>query len=243
MIVRDLKVRYRQAALGAAWVVLQPLFAALIFWAVFGFFARLPSDGVPYPLFALCALLPWTYFAESVRRAATGLVSESDLVRKVYFPRLVVPLAGVIAPLVDLVIGFTAFLVVAPFFGIFPSWQVVAVIPLALQAMLLALAVGLWLGPINVRYRDVMHTLPFMLQLWMYASPIVYPVSMVPERWQPLYALNPMVGIIEGFRWAALGTGATHLSSILVSLIVICVLLFLGLVQFKRTERIFADII
>jgi lipopolysaccharide transport system permease protein len=236
-------VRYRQAALGVAWVVVQPLLAALIFWVVFGLFAQFPSDGVPYPLFAMCGLLPWSYFAESVRRASTGLVTEADLVRKVYFPRLIVPMAGVTAPLVDLLIGFIALLAVAAYFGVFPTWKTVLVVPLALQALLLALAVSLWLGPLNVRYRDIMHTLPFLLQLWMYASTIVYPLSMVPERWRPIYSLNPMVGVIEGFRWAALGAGTLDLRAIALSFVVILCLLFFGMVLFKRMERQFADVI
>jgi lipopolysaccharide transport system permease protein len=243
LIMRDVQVLYRQAALGAAWAIVQPVFAVAIFTIVFGNFARMPSDGVPYPLFAFAAVLPWTYFAEAVRRSATGLVTDAELVRKVYFPRLVVPLAAVTAPLLDFFIASAVLVALMLWYGVAPTWSLLAVPPLIIVAFLLALAMGLWLGPINVRFRDVKHTLPFVLQIWMYASPIVYPLSLVPEAWRWLYSLNPMVGVIEGFRWAILGKEAPDFTAMGLSAVLISLLLLGGLIFFKRMERFFADLI
>ena len=243
LIWRELKVRYKQAAIGAVWAIVQPVIALLIFTAVFGYFARIPSDGLPYSLFALAALLPWTYFAEAMRRAATGLVDDADLVRKIYFPRLIIPLAGISSPLVDLALSFTVLAALMAWHGIAPTWNVVFLPLFLLLAQALALAVGLWLGPINVRFRDVKHTLPLMIQVWMYASPVVYPTSMVPEGVRWIYCLNPMVGAIEGARWALLGTARPDLQAIGIGAAVICCMLFGGLVFFRKSERSFADVI
>lgn len=243
LIWRDLKVRYKQAAIGAAWAILQPLVALLIFTAVFGYFAKLPSDGVPYPVFALAALLPWTYFAEALRRGATGLVDDADLIRKIYFPRLVIPLAMVIAPAVDLAISFTLLVVLMAWYGIAPTGNIVFLPFFLFLSLGLALALALWLGPFNVRFRDIKHTLPFLIQVWMYASPVVYPVSMIPEQWRSLYSLNPMVGVIEGFRWTLLGTRAPDFQAIGFGVLVVMALLFCGIVYFRKMERFFADVI
>jgi len=243
LVYRDIQVLYKQAALGIAWAIIQPVFAVIVFSVIFGRFAQMPSDGIPYPVFAFAAVLPWTYFAEAVRRGGTGLVSDSDLVRKVYFPRLIIPLAGVIAPLLDFLIAFVILLGVMIWFGVMPSWRLLAVPPLLAIAALLALAIGLWLGPINVRFRDVKHTLTFMLQVWMYATPIVYPLSIIPAEWRWLYSLNPMVGVIEGFRWAVFGQGNPNLVAVGISLVVIGLLLIGGLMFFKRMEQSFADLI
>jgi lipopolysaccharide transport system permease protein len=243
LIIRDLKVLYRQAALGAAWAVLQPIFAVTIFTIVFGHFARMPSDGVPYPVFAFAAVLPWTYFAEAVRRSGMGLVQDGELLRKVYFPRLVMPLASVIAPLVDLAIAFLVLLVVMAIYGVAPTWRLVAIPPLVLVTAALALAMGLWLGPLNVRFRDIKHTLPFIIQIWMYASPVIYPLSLIPENLRWIYSLNPMVGVIEGFRWALLGQGDPDITALAISAVGIIVLLAGGLVFFKHMERSLADLI
>ena len=243
LMLRDIQVLYKQAALGAAWAVIQPVFAVTVFTIVFGSFAKMPSDGIPYPIFAFAAVLPWTYFAEATRRASTGLVDDSELVRKVYFPRLVIPLAKVTAPLLDFAIAFVVLLVLMAFYGVAPSFKLLAIIPLILIAGLLALAIGLWLGPVNVRFRDVKHTVPFMLQIGMYASPIVYPLSQVPAEWQTLYSLNPMVGVIEGFRWAVFDRGHPDFAALGIGLAVIAVLLVAGLVFFKNQERTFADVI
>jgi len=243
LIMRDIQVLYKQAALGAAWAVIQPLFAVAVFTVIFGHFAKMPSDGIPYPVFAFAAVLPWTYFSEAVRRSATGLVNDSELVRKVYFPRLLVPLSNVVTPLVDFTIAFAILVLMMLWFGVPLSLRMLAIIPLITVAMMLALAVSLWLGPVNVRFRDIKHTLPFVLQIWMYASPIVYPLSMVPAQWKLLYSLNPMVGVIEGFRWAVFNRGAPDFGATAVSAAIILVLLFGGLVFFKRMERSFADMI
>jgi lipopolysaccharide transport system permease protein len=243
LIWRELKVRYKQAALGGAWAIVQPLFAVAIFTVIFGRFARFPSDGIPYSLFAFAGVLPWMYFSESVRRSSVGPVSDSELVRKIFFPRLLIPVAMVIAPLVDFAVAFVVFLIMLAWHGIWPGINMLALIPMLLFTGCMALAMGLWLGPINVRFRDIMHTLPFMLQVWMYASPIIYPLSIIPEQWRPLYSLNPMVGIIEGFRWALLGKQSPDFGAMGVSAAVVVVLLISGLIFFKKSERSFADVI
>jgi len=244
LIRRDIMVLYRQAALGAGWAIIQPLFAVVIFTIIFGMVAKIPTPGgVPYPIFAFAAVLPWNYFAECVRRGSLGLVNESELVRKVYFPRLLIPLAGAVGPLVDFCIGLVVLLVLMAFFGVMPTWHLIVIPPLILLAGVLGLAIALWLGPINVRFRDVKHTLTFMLQIWMYGSPVVYSFSMVPEKWKMLFALNPMVGVIEGFRWAVFGQGSADLAALAVSAAVTLVLLLGGLVFFKRMELSFADLI
>jgi homopolymeric O-antigen transport system permease protein len=243
LVFRDIQVLYKQAALGVAWAVLQPVFAVVIFSIIFGHFAKMPSDGIPYPVFAFAAVLPWTYFAEAVRRSGTGLVSDSELVRKVYFPRLIIPLAGVIAPMLDFLIAFAVLLGVMFWFDVMPSFRLLISVPLLVVSALLALAIGLWLGPINVRFRDVKYTLPFMLQIWMYATPIVYPVSIIPPDWRLLYSLNPMVGVIEGFRWAVFGKGDPNFVAVGLSLFMVAVLLIGGLIFFRRMEQSFADLI
>ncbi len=243
LVMRDLQVLYKQALLGAGWAILQPVFAVIIFSIIFGYIVKMPSEGVPYPLFAFAGVLPWTYFAEAVRRSGTGLVTDSELVRKVYFPRLIMPLANVISPLVDFCIAFVVLLIVMAFYGIAPSWKMLIIPPLMMVAVLLSLSIGLWLAPINVRFRDIKHTLPFIIQIWMYASPIVYPLSMVPQEWQALYALNPMVGVIEGFRWAVFDRGDPNFMALGMSGAIITVLLISGLIFFRRMERTFADVI
>jgi lipopolysaccharide transport system permease protein len=244
LIVRDLKVYYRQAAIGIAWAVLQPLLAVAIFTLVFGRLARMPSDGIPYPVFAFAAVLPWTYFAEAVRRGGLSLVTDAELVRKVSFPRLVMPLAAVTTPLIDLLMGFIVLLGLMWAYHVTPSWRIVAALPpLILVSWAMALAISLWLSPLNVRFRDVKLTLPFMLQIWMYASPVIYPLSIIPAGLRSLYSLNPMVGVIEGFRWALIGKGAPDLTALSIGAAAIALLLFGGLVFFRRMENSFADLI
>ena len=240
---RDIQIVYKQAALGAAWAIIQPVFAVAIFSAVFGYFAKMPSGNVPYPLFSFAAVLPWTYFAEAVRRSSTGMVSDAELIRKVYFPRLVIPLAGVIAPLLDFALAFIVLLLLMAWYGIVPGWQILLLPPLILVAALLALSAGLWLGPANIRFRDIKHTLPFLIQLWMYASPIVYPLSLVPAEYKWFYSLNPMVGVIEGVRWAILGEGTPDFGALAWSFVAVAALLLSGLLFFKHMERTFADTI
>jgi len=243
LVLRDIQVIYKQAALGAGWAVIQPLFAVAIFTIVFGSFAKMPSDGIPYPVFAFAAVLPWTYFSEATRRASLGLVEDANLVRKIYFPRLIMPMAKVAAPLLDFAISFVVLLVMMMFYNIMPTFKLLAVIPFIAIAALLALSIGLWLGPINVRYRDVKLTVPFMLQLGMYASPIVYPLSQVPAEWKTLYSFNPMVGVIEGFRWAAFDRAGPDLAAVGISVGVTALLLVTGLIFFKKMEHSFADVI
>lgn len=252
LIWRETKVRYKQAALGIGWAIIQPALAALIFSVVFGQFAKISSNGTPYIVFAYAALLPWTYFAEAVQRGSMGLVADSDLIRKIYFPRLIITLAMVMAPLVDFIFSFFILLVLLIFNHIIPTWNLIFIPLFMVIAMLLALAVNLWLGPINVSFRDVKYTIPFVLQVWMYASPVVYPLSMVPEQWRTLYSLNPMVGVIEGFRWALLGEHERNIvtlanepwfSAMILAMTVIFILLMAGIVFFRRMEKSFADVI
>jgi lipopolysaccharide transport system permease protein len=243
LVLRELKVRYKQAALGAAWAVIQPVFAVIIFTLVFGIFARLPSDGLPYALFAFAGVVPWTYFSEALRRSSMGLVEDSELIRKIYFPRLVLPVSAVLAPVIDLVISLAVFGLVMAWYRVTPGVNLL-LLPIFLAMNVgLSLAFGLWLGPLNVRFRDIKHILPFFIQVWMYASPVVYPLSMVPERWRLLYSLNPMVGVIEGFRWALLGTSAPNPTAITMTIVMTLVLLTGGLMFFERAERSFADVI
>ena len=240
---RDVIVRYKQAAVGVAWAVLQPLLTMVVFTVIFGRFAKMPSDNLPYPIFAFTALLPWNYFAQAIGRSGTSLVSNANLVSKVYFPRLVIPISGAIAPLVDFVISFVILLGMMVWYGIAPTWGVLALPLFTLLAVVTAVAVSLYLAALNVKYRDVGHAIPFLVQFWMYASPVVYSVSIIPEKWRLLYSLNPMVGVIEGFRWALLGKEQPDFAVMAMSTIVVAILLVGGLVYFKRTERVFADII
>jgi len=243
LVLRELKIRYRQAAIGAAWALIQPIMAVAIFSVVFGHFAKMPSGGVPYPIFAFTAVLPWMYFAEAVRRGSTGLVADSDLIRKIYFPRLVVPLAMVTAPLIDFLAGFVVLLAMLAWYQVEITPYILLLPLFLLVALTLSLSVALWLGPLSVRFRDVMHVLPFVIQVWMYASPIAYPMAIVPERWRLLYSLNPMVGVVEGFRWVLLRDGHPDFRAIAISCVIISVCLAGGLIYFKKMERSFADVI
>jgi len=240
---RDVKVRYKQTVIGAGWAILQPLMTMVVFTVVFGNFAKMPSDGLPYPIFAYAALLPWNYFAQAINRSGTSVVSSASLISKVYFPRLIVPISAAVAPLVDFVIAFVILLGMMLWFDIAPTGAVLALPLLLFLTLVTALAVGLWLSAFNVRYRDVGYIIPFLVQFWMYASPVVYPVSLVPEKWRLLYSLNPMAGVIEGFRWALLGKESPDFGVMAISAAVVLALLLGGIVYFKRMERTFADII
>src|SRR5438876_2716921 len=243
LVWRDLKVRYRQTVIGIGWVVLQPVLTMVLFTAVFGNFAKIPSDGVPYPIFTYSALLPWNLFASSLARGTESVVGNAQLISKIYFPRLLLPISGILSPTVDFAISFVIFAAMMIWFRTLPTWGVLALPLFLILALLTALAVGLWLSALNVRYRDVGHTIPFLVQLWMFASPVAYPVSLVPERWRVLYSLNPMAGVIEGFRWALLGKGTPDFGVIAVSGGVVMALLLGGIVYFGRTEQTFADIV
>lgn len=244
LVWRDIKVRYKQTVLGVAWVILQPTLTMLIFSIFFGKLARIPSDGVPYPVFVFCGLLPWQLFAKSLTDASNSLVANRQLLTKVYFPRLIIPLAAVLGGLMDFLLAFVLLLGLMIGYGIFPPLSSLWAFPLlTLLASMAALSVGIWLSALNVEYRDVHYTLPFLTQLWMFASPIAYPSSLVPEAWRLLYGFNPMAGVVEGFRWAFLGTGATMRSMFWVSILATLAIGISGVVFFRRVERSFADIV
>lgn len=243
LVWRDVLVRYKQAAIGVAWVVLQPLLTMVVFTVIFGRFAKLPSDGLPYPIFSFTALLPWNYFAQAITRSGISLVSNANLVSKIYFPRLIVPISGALGPLVDFAISFIILLGMMAWYRIAPTWGVLALPFFTLLSVVTAVAVSLYLSALNVKYRDVGHAIPFLVQFWMYASPVVYSVRIIPQKWRLLYSLNPMVGVIEGFRWALLGKERPDFGVMAVGVVVASVLLLGGLIYFKRTERFFADII
>ena len=240
---RDIKVRYKQTVLGAAWAVIQPLFMMLVFSLFFGKLAGVPSDGIPYPVFSFCGLLPWQLFAHSLIQAGNSLVGSQNLITKVYFPRLVVPISAVLGSVVDFAIAFVLLLGMMFYYGIVPGWQMLALPALVLLAVLAALGVGLWLSALNVQYRDVRYTISFLVQFWMFATPVAYPSSIVPEKWRVLYGLNPMVGVVDGFRWALLGKPESPGAPLLISVIVVFALLAGGLYYFRRMEQQFADIV
>lgn len=243
LVWRDIKVRYKQTILGGAWAVFQPLMTMLIFTLVFGKFANIPSNGQPYSIFVYVALLPWTFFSEAVSRSSTSLVSDANLLRKVYFPRLIIPLAAVLTPAVDFVLSFVVLMAMMAWFGIAPTAAIVTLPLFLFLSFVTSLAVGLWLSALNVRYRDVRHIIPFVAQFWLYASPVAYPLTLVPEQWRWLYSLNPMVGVIEGFRWALLGQAIPDVKVIALSASMVTVFLVGGLIFFKRMEHTFADVV
>jgi lipopolysaccharide transport system permease protein len=238
-----MKARYAQTVLGVAWAIIQPLAALVIFTIVFSLWAKLPSDGLPYPLFAYAALLPWTLLARSLERSGQSVVAESNLVKKVYFPRVILPIASTLAGVIDFVIAFALFLLLMAWYGIAPTWKVIAIPMLVLFTLGTSLAVSLWLSALNVHYRDVAGAIPLLTQLWMYASPVVYPLALVPEQWRTVYSLNPMAGIIEGFRWALLGGAAPDTRTAMLSASATGILLIFGLIFFNRMSRTFSDVV
>jgi lipopolysaccharide transport system permease protein len=243
LVLRNLKLRYKQTVLGAAWAVLQPLLTMAVFSVVFGRLARLGSDGLPYPVFALAALVPWTYFANALTQAGNSLIEQHQLLTKVYFPRLLLPLAAVIAGLVDLVISFVLLLLVLAWYGIPPSPRLLAVPAFALLAVVSATAPGIWLAALNVRYRDVRHVIPFLVQIWLFATPVAYSSRLVPERWRAVYGLNPMAAVVDGFRWMVAPAAALPWMEIAFGWSAVAVLLTAGLYFFRRMERSFADVV
>ncbi len=243
MAWRDIIVRYKQTAIGASWAIIQPLINMTIFTLIFGVLARIPSEGVPYPVFAFAGMLPFAFFSQVLARGGNSVVGSSNLITKIYFPRLILPLAATAAPAVDFVLSFVMLLVLMAWYHITPTWGLLA-LPLFLGlAFMTAMAMTLWFSSLNVRYRDVGYVIPFLSQVWMYASPVVYPISVVPQKWRPLYSLNPMVGAIEGFRWALFGKESPDFMVIAISSSVVLVLLAGGIVYFKRMEQTFADVI
>jgi homopolymeric O-antigen transport system permease protein len=240
---RDVKVRYKQTVLGGAWAILQPFLTMLVFSLFFGKLAGVPSDGIPYPIFSYAALVPWQFFAGGLSRSSDSLVDSADLIRKVYFPRLVVPVAAVLPGAVDFVLAFTVLLAMMLFYRIVPTANVIWLPALLLLAFVAALGVGLWLSALNVQFRDVRYIVPFLVNAWMFATPIAYPSSLLDEPWRTLYGINPMAGVVEGFRWALLGADTAPGPMILVSTAVAIGLLVSGAYYFRRMERAFADVI
>jgi lipopolysaccharide transport system permease protein len=240
---RDISVRYKQTVLGAAWAVIQPFFSMVVFSLFFGRLAKIPSEGVPYPIFSYAALLPWHYFATAMTSSSDSLIGSQNLLTKVYFPRLVIPLASVIPAMVDFAIAFVVLLGMMLFYHIAPTWNIVWLPAFLLLALVTALGVGLWLSAMNVKYRDIRYAVPFLVQFWMFASPVTYPSSLVPETWRALYGLNPLAGVIEGFRWALLGTQTAPGPMTAVSALAALLLLLSGAFYFRRMEKTFADVV
>ena len=243
MTWRDLKVRYKQTLLGASWAILQPFLTMVVFSIFFGNLANVPSDGMPYPIFSYTALIPWTLFSKALQDASRSLVASSHMITKVYFPRMILPLASVLAGVVDFLIAFVVLIGMMIVYGIVPTGNIWTLPFFLLLALVTAVGVGFWLSALNVLYRDINYVLPFLTQFWMFLTPIAYPSSMVPQRFRALYALNPMTGVVEGFRWALLGTGQAPGMMTLVSTLVSLVLLISGMFYFKRMERLFADMV
>ena len=243
LIWRDVKVRYKQTVLGAAWAVLQPLSLMLVFSLFFGKLAKIPSDGIPYPLFTFCALLPWQLFANSLTESSNSLVGNQHLITKIYFPRLVIPISAVLAGLVDFAIAFIILLGLMFYYGVTPGWAVITLPGFVLLTIISALGVGLWLSALNVKYRDVRYTIGFMVQFWLFATPVAYSSNLIPEKWRIVYGLNPMAGVVEGFRWALLGNARPSGQMLWVSIAVVAVVFVGGLYYFRRMEQEFADIV
>lgn len=239
---RDIKVRYKQTALGFAWAILQPFLMMIVFTLFFGNLLNIPSEGIPYPIFNYTAMLPWTLFAQGLTRSSQSLVDNVNMVQKIYFPRLLMPLSGILAPVVDFAIAFVILIGMMFYFGYPPTMRILWLPALIILTLMTALGIGLWFSAINVKYRDVRYVIPFLVQLWLFVSPVVYSSSLLPARFQVIYGLNPMAGVIEGFRWALLGTEPPG-SLIAVSVIIVVVILISGAFYFRRMENTFADVI
>lgn len=240
---RDIKLRYRQAALGLAWAVIQPLFTMIIFTFFFGRLAKMPSDGIPYPLFAYCALVPWTYFSTVLALAGNSLVSNSSLLTKIYFPRVLLPASAALAGLLDFIVGSAFLVVLMVYYHVRPSWNLAFVPLLVLLMMLLTIGVGMLLAAVNVRYRDVKYVLPFLIQIWLFATPIIYPVTIVPARIRPILALNPCWGMVDGFRACVFAGRTANLNLLVASSAVALTVFVVGVIYFQRVEKNFADVI
>jgi len=244
LVWRDIKVRYRQTLIGVTWAIIQPFMTMVVFSVFFGRLAKMPYDGTPYPLFVLAALVPWTFFANGLTLSANSLVHSSHLITKVYFPRLLVPLARVLTGLPDLALSFLVLLGMIWWYGLLQSRPALVWLPaLALLGFVTALGVGLWLSALNVQYRDVQHAVPFVVQLWLFATPIAYPSSLLPGAWRTVYGFNPMVGVVEGFRWTLLGSGSAPGPMVAASALAALVILVTGAFFFRRVERTFADVV
>jgi lipopolysaccharide transport system permease protein len=243
LVWRDIKVRYKQTALGATWAIIQPFFTMIVFSIFFGHLAKVPSDGIPYPIFSFAALVPWTFFANGLSQSSNSLVGSGTLITKVYFPRLIIPLAAVFSGIVDFLLAFLVLLVMMVYYGLLPTVNVLWLPLFLLLALITSLGVGLWLSALNVEYRDVRYIVPFITQFWMLATPIGYPSSLLHQPWRTLYGLNPMVGVAEGFRWALLGTKTAPGPIIAVSATAALTILITGAFYFRRMEKTFADLV
>lgn len=241
LVWRDVKVRYKQTVLGASWAIIQPFFTMVVFSLFFGRLAGVPSDGVPYPIFAFAALVPWTFFANGLTSSSASLVASQNLIKKIYFPRLAIPIASVLSGIVDFIIAFAVLLGMMAFYGMVPGAQVMWLPALLLLALVTSLGVGLWFSALNVQYRDVAYVVPFIVQIWLFATPIAYPSSMLSETWRIVYGLNPMVGVVEGFRWALIGTETAPGPMLAVSTLAAMAILVGGAFYFRRMESTFAD--
>ena len=240
---RDIKVRYKQTALGALWAIIQPVFTMVIFSIFFGRLVKVPSDGIPYPIFSYCALLPWDYFAGAMNRASNSMIDSANLIKKIYFPRLVVPLSAVTSGLVDFAIAFTVLIAMMFYYKITPNINLLWFPVFLLMAIITALGVGLWLSAMNVKYRDIRYVIPFLTQAWFFVTPVVYPSSLLSGFWKTIYGLNPMVSVVEGFRWALLGKEQPSGGMLAVSAIMVVILLVSGAFYFRRMEKTFADVV
>jgi lipopolysaccharide transport system permease protein len=240
---RDIKVRYRQTVMGALWAIIQPFFTMVIFSLFFGRLANIPSDGVPYPLFSFAALVPWTFFANALAQASNSLVSNANMIKKIYFPRLALPIATVLAGVIDFALAFVVLLGIMLFYGLAPTVNIIWLPLFVLLALVTSLGVSLWLAAMNVQFRDVRYTIPFLTQAWLFVTPIAYPSSLLPEAWQTVYGLNPMAGVVEGFRWALLGTDTAPGKMIIVSAVVAVTVFVSGAFYFRRMEQSFADVL
>jgi lipopolysaccharide transport system permease protein len=243
LVWRDIKVRYKQTALGATWAIIQPFFTMVVFSLFFGYLGKIPSDGIPYPIFSFAALVPWTFFANGLGQSSNSLVGSSNLITKVYFPRLIIPLASVFAGIIDFLLAFVVLIAMMFYYGTAPTINALYLPLFLLLALVTSLGVGLWLSALNVEYRDVRYVVPFITQFWLLATPIAYPSSLLPEPWRTIYALNPMVGVVEGFRWALLGTNTAPGPIIAVSSGAALMLLITGAFYFRRMEKTFVDIV
>jgi lipopolysaccharide transport system permease protein len=240
---RDIKIRYKQTVLGAAWAIIQPFFTMAVFSLFFGKLAKMPSDGIPYPLFSYAALVPWTFFANGFNQSSNSLVGSPHLITKVYFPRLVVPISSVISGILDFAFAFIVLLGMTLYFGIIPSLNVIWLPFLLLLAFVAALGAGMWFSALNVQFRDVRYVVPFLTQVWLFGTPIAYPSSLLTEPWRTIYGLNPMVGVVEGFRWALLGTHTAPGPIVIISFIAALAIFVGGAFYFRRMEKNFADIV
>jgi len=240
---RDIKVRYKQTALGAAWAILQPMATMLIFSLFFGRLVKVPSDGIPYPLFSFAALVPWTFFANGLNQSSNSLIASANLLKKVYFPRLAIPLATVLAGVVDFILAFAVLLLMIVYYRVMPTINILWTPLLLLLAFVTSLGVGLWMSALNVKYRDVRYIVPFMIQIWMFATPVAYPSSLLSQPWRTIYGLNPMVGVVEGFRWALLGTNTAPGLMVVASSLAALSILISGALYFRYMEKTFADVV